>query len=997
MPAFFRILSLGLLALSCPPVAKADEVPPNIIVFLADDMGLGDTSAYQDWTGNADDVQVHTPNMQRLANRGVRFTDAHSPHSRCTTSRYALMTGRYCWRTRLKHWVLFGVQGDPLIEKDRPTIASFLREAGYQTGMVGKWHLGLSYTRSDGGTADAWDDADLTRPLADGPLDHGFQMFLGFSRSHPTSGPNGSMRNTPDQRIGPGWIDDRQIAGATGNGKQLDGSYVLKEIGPRLNRRSAEFIRKANAEQKPFFLYFASQANHLAHTPCEAINGVKVAGASRFVNGEPTGRKRLDFINENDVQIGQLLKLLEEPDPRRPGRPLIENTFFVFASDNGAEVPGKTATGPLRSNKGSVYEGGHRIPFIASWPAGNIGDGNPETPGKTVNRLLALNDLFATFAEILHRPLPNLADGERGAEDSHSQLAAMQGEPAPARAVLFSNDHKQASKELSDQRAWVAVRSNACPIPGQWKLFLDDRYAFEGKIQPKELYNLQNDLKEQNNRVEDPAARPALEFLLEQARAAAGEEGRTRQQEAKKPAADARAKTRPNVITVFIDDMGWSDLSCFGGEDVKTENIDRLASEGLRFTNFYVNSPICSPSRVALTTGQYPQRWRITSYLAHRQLNDDRGVAQWLDPKAPTLARALQQAGYAAGHFGKWHMGGQRDVGEAPLIQDYGFEKSLTNFEGLGARVLPLKDAYDGKPPGKHDLGSADLGRGPIVWKDRSIITSAFVEEAIGFIDQAQSQKRPFYVNLWPDDVHSPFFPPETLRKQTDGSKRALYLAVLKAMDEQLGPLFNRVRNDPALRNNTLIFLASDNGPEPGAGRSNPLRGVKGFLYEGGVRSPLIVWGPGFIDPSVQGTINKTSVLSAVDLNRSLYELTGTMLPKDARPDGENLAQTLLGKETKSREAPIFWRRPPDRPGPKGNQNPDLAVRDGRWKFTIQYNGRRPQLYDLNADAGETRNLAADHPEVVERLKRLVFEWNSELPVDAGDPKFTPKAGPAVK
>ena len=118
-------------------------------------MGLGDSSAYQDWTGNADKVQVHTPNMERLANSGVRFTDAHSPHSRCTTSRYALMTGRYCWRTRLKEGVLFGVQGDPLIEQDRPTIASFLREAGYRTGMVGKWHLGLSYTQKNGRAADA--------------------------------------------------------------------------------------------------------------------------------------------------------------------------------------------------------------------------------------------------------------------------------------------------------------------------------------------------------------------------------------------------------------------------------------------------------------------------------------------------------------------------------------------------------------------------------------------------------------------------------------------------------------------------------------------------------------------------------------------------------------------------------------------------------------------------------------------------------------------------
>ncbi|MGK0184567.1 MAG: hypothetical protein ACI9R3_000340 [Verrucomicrobiales bacterium] len=147
------------------------------------------------------------------------------------------------------------------------------------------------------------------------------------------------------------------------------------------------------------------------------------------------------------------------------------------------------------------------------------------------------------------------------------------------------------------------------------------------------------------------------------------------------------APPRPNIITVFIDDMGYSDFSCFGGT-VETQHVDQLAAEGIRFTNFYVNSPICSPSRVALTTGQYPHRWRITSYLNNRKDNNRRGMAQWLDPKAPTLARQLQVSGYATGHFGKWHMGGQRDVDDAPAISDYGFDKSLTNFEGMGANYF---------------------------------------------------------------------------------------------------------------------------------------------------------------------------------------------------------------------------------------------------------------------------------------------------------------------
>ncbi len=460
---------------------------------------------------------------------GIRFTDAHSPHSRCSTSRYALLTGRYCWRTPLKHWVLFGVQCDPLIERDRPTLASFLREAGYRTGMVGKWHLGLSYRRSDGSVADGWHDADLTKPLADGPTDHGFDFFHGISRSHPTSGPHGRHPNTPDQNKGPGWIQNRRIVGATGDGKKLDGSYILREIGPRLHERSFSFLRGANRAARPFFLYFASPSNHTPHTPCDAIAGRPVTGASRFVDGMSTGSARLDFIHENDVQVGLLLDYLEEhDDPRRPGHKLIDNTLVIFASDNGSENKSKTCTGPLRSNKGSVYEGGHRTPFFAAWPAGRIGDGDPGTPGRTCTRLLALNDLFATFAAILGKPLPDLSQGEKGAEDSISQLAALRGKEAGPRPPIFPNDHREASRKLSDRRAVVAVRSNAAPIPGQWKLFLDHRFAFEGKLHPTELYNLTADQREQDNLLTDPRARPALDFLLAEAGKAAGDNGHTR-------------------------------------------------------------------------------------------------------------------------------------------------------------------------------------------------------------------------------------------------------------------------------------------------------------------------------------------------------------------------------------------------------------------------------------------------------------------------------------
>jgi uncharacterized sulfatase len=440
----------------------------------------------------------------------------------------------------------------------------------------------------------------------------------------------------------------------------------------------------------------------------------------------------------------------------------------------------------------------------------------------------------------------------------------------------------------------------------------------------------------------------------------------------------ARAASRPNVIVVLVDDLGYADFSCYGNTKARTENIDRLAREGLRFTQYYVNSPICSPSRCALTTGQYPARWRITSYIDNRALNQQRGMAQFLDPKAPTLARQLSRLGYATGHFGKWHLGGGRDVGEAPLISEYGFDQSLTQFEGLGDRVLPLLDAHDGAPAPKMPLGIASekLGRGMVTWEDRCQVTRRFVERTVEFMKQAERDGKPFYVNVWPDDVHSPFFPPADLRGA--GGKRALYHGVLTNMDRQLAPLFDYVRESPRLRDNTVILVVSDNGPEAGAGSAGGFRGNKGQLYEGGIREPLIVWAPGLMPAAKRGTTNDRSVLSAVDLVPSLLHLAGGSAAADL--DGEDLGETLLGKAAATRTKPLFWKRPPDRPGPAGSPLPDLAVREGNWKLLIQANGTNPQLYDLTTDPAEARNTAADHPAETERLKRLVLTWNATLP-----------------
>lgn len=438
----------------------------------------------------------------------------------------------------------------------------------------------------------------------------------------------------------------------------------------------------------------------------------------------------------------------------------------------------------------------------------------------------------------------------------------------------------------------------------------------------------------------------------------------------------------PNVIVVFIDDMGYSDLSCFNGDRVTTENIDQLAEEGIRFTQFYVNSPICSPSRVALSTGQYPQRYGITSYLNNRKSNNERGMSQWLDVSAPMLARSLQQAGYATGHFGKWHMGGQRDVDDAPAISEYGFDVSLTNFEGMGAKLLPLTMQPGWEKPGRIWQKATQLG-GPVIWMQRSEITKGFVQSAEAFIKEAHREKKPFFVNVWPDDVHAPFFPPV---KRWAEDAPGLYDAVLETMDEQFASLFAMIRRNENLRNNTLIVFCSDNGPQDGAGTSDPLRGYKTWLYEGGIRSPLIVWGPGLQAKGTAGSINNTSVFCAMDINRSLYSLCGIEPPAGANLDGEDVLETMLGKSQESRQAPIIWRRPPDRPGfghGMDEDNPDLAIREGKWKLLVNYDGSDRQLYDLETDAPESNNVIESHPEIAQKLYSQIRAWQTSMPNDA--------------
>ena len=430
----------------------------------------------------------------------------------------------------------------------------------------------------------------------------------------------------------------------------------------------------------------------------------------------------------------------------------------------------------------------------------------------------------------------------------------------------------------------------------------------------------------------------------------------------------------PNIVLILADDLGYGDLGCYGGE-IPTPNIDRLAATGIRFTQAYVAAPICSPSRVGITTGQFPARHLIFSYLNNRQSQRTLGMSDYLDPQVPTIARALKNRGYATGHFGKWHMGGGRDVDDAPLPQAYGFDESYTSFEGLGDRVLP-----SGNLSGQ----SEKLGQGKITRAPKSELTKLFVDRAIGFAER--NRDKPFYLQLWPDDVHDPFAPtPDQLAKfaKFSGNKyRQQFFAVLDEMDRQIGRLIDAVQGE-----NTIFVFLGDNGPtawpryyneklDPPGGTGG-LRGRKWSLYEGGIRTPFIVNWKGH---TPAGRVNKHTVIAAVDLFPTFCKLAGAPLP--ANTDGEDMSNAIRGKRH-LRKGDLYWEYGRTEngypyPGLPSDKSPNCAIRSGPWKLLQNADGTSPELYDLRRDPNE--NHVTGDPRRAAGLSRKLLAWRKSLP-----------------
>ena len=411
---------------------------------------------------------------------------------------------------------------------------------------------------------------------------------------------------------------------------------------------------------------------------------------------------------------------------------------------------------------------------------------------------------------------------------------------------------------------------------------------------------------------------------------------------------------QPNIVFIYADDWGWGDLSCHGNEWVKTPNLDKLASEGIDFQQFNVLNPVCSPSRVAALTGRYPSRYGINSVFGAKKKSPEQ--PDWLDVKAPTTARFLQKAGYRTGHYGKWHMGNESD---SPYVTEYGFDEAAT---------------YHGRGNG---INVSNVG-----------------DSAVAFI--SKNKNNPFYLNVWIHESHTAHSPSDKAKKlwenETD-EQRKIYGAVISDGDLKVGQVLQAL-DDAGIADNTIVVFATDNGPENTStskgienkwgsfysiGETGGFRGRKRSLYEGGVRVPFIVRWPGH---TPEGLINKTTVLSAVDLLPTFCAAAGVNVPESAACDGESLLDAFNGKLIK-RTRPIYWLSTGAASEP--NNWPRLALREGDWKIVANFDGSRIELHDMASDPFEetAKDLSKVHPDITTRLYHMAHQWYLELPKKA--------------
>jgi arylsulfatase A-like enzyme len=450
-----------LLLLSCSAPHQASE-RPHVVFILADDMGWGDVQAY-----NPESL-IPTPHIDRLAQEGISFMDAHSGGAVCTPTRYGILTGRFYWRTHKKHSLVMPYD-PPVIPPERLTWGKLMQERGYVTGYVGKWHLGLWYRSLK---TEGWgrqytlneEEVDFSRPVVGGPCDLGFDHFFGTAGCSSSDSPYCFIQDDRWVTIPSEYTPEEMNAQPGVVPGLMAADWEQEKVDTTLAAAAVDFIQRQRSENpdKPFFLYFALSTPHIPWIVPPFMQGASQEG--------PRG----DMNALVDWCVGEVRKALEEQG-------ILDNTLLIFTSDNGPRrgANGHKSAGPFRGYKNSPYEGGHRVPFIVRWP-GKVAEGtSSEIP-------ISLNDMLATFAGLMEYPLPTDA-----AEDSFDISGLFQKKPGPP---------PQRPALMADTGSHVSDLANFSLRRGHWKLIeINPQPANQLKEARYELYDLKTDPYETEN------------------------------------------------------------------------------------------------------------------------------------------------------------------------------------------------------------------------------------------------------------------------------------------------------------------------------------------------------------------------------------------------------------------------------------------------------------------------------------------------------------------
>ncbi len=928
MPPITRLFASLLPFLAGVFATAAPVERPNILFILSDD---------QDWTGLS--VRMHpdlpnsasdfyrTPNLERFAAQGMRFSAAYAPAPVCSPTRISLQTGmspaKLGWTKAApaeEGHRLIEADNRKSISPDETTIAEMLKTAGYATAHYGKWHLA-----GGGPEANGYDESD---------------------------GDTGNR--DADAHVDPNPVD---LFGMT--------------------ERATAFMEKQKQAGKPFFLQMSYYALHLPE------NAMKSTLA--FYDAQPPGAMHSDparaaITTDLDTAVGRLLESLDRLE-------LAGNTYVIYMSDNGAG--GKGGLRPLSAGKGGVWEGGIRVPLIVRGP-GIASD-------SWCHQRVVGYDFFPTFCRWagVKEALPE------GLEGGDLSPLLFEGSREPVRRALeemifhfphYQGDTPHSAIVLGDYKLLHFYET------GETRLFnlaedLAERNDL-GASQPKIAADLKQRLEAylaevgaslpQPNPDFDPATEPAGKGG---GKGGKGKKGRDRvgpasrrssespgakqendpvgpasrrssespggkQENDRRDAGPTGADpTPPNVVLFLIDDMGWRDVGFAGNPHIDTPNCDRLAREGMVFTQAYASAPNCAPTRACLMSGQYTPRHGVYTVVDERHLpgsphhkvlaTESRAE---LPTESVTIAESLRAGGYATGMIGMWNLGRGKSGPFTPTGQ--GFEV-FKEPKSLGFE----KDAYQRA--------------------DGAYLSDEFTTAGIEWMEA--NRARPFFLYMAYHDVHAPYDPkPELAEKYRKKSEElgveidADHAATVEALDQNVGRILDYL-DEKRLAENTIVLFTSDNGGT--RQYTAPLNSGKGSLYEGGIRVPFVLRGPG-----IAAGLESAEPILSMDVYPTLLDFAGLAAPESQRLDGASLRPLLSGEAGSLARERVFWHFPCY----VGGNGPSSAMRQGDWKIIEFFESQEVEIYDLSTDPGEQNDLGRAMPEKAQELASALNAWQEE-------------------